>query len=288
MKSPLLAVLPLSALVLALPVLARADDRTIVTVNGTPITQSQVFDRLWKRYGPDTLDDMVDDLLLRQAVDRAGVTVSDSEVEKRFDKVRAQFSDPKIFEAELANAGSSPDKLKQDLREQIGREKLIAKEKHLTVTDAELKKAFEQHKAELGKPEAVHLRHILAETKDEADQIVLDVKGGKDFTAIAKEKSLAPTGKLNGGDYGFVSKGMLPPDIEKVAFEMKPGDLREIPSEKGVHILQALERRPAQPAQYSKVKDDLRELLLQDKIKAALPDYLQELRKKADIKQSNP
>lgn len=279
----------LLALVLLLPAAARAQqDRTIVTVNGTPITQSQVFDRLWKRYGVETMDDMIDELLLRQAVDRAKIKISDEEIQKRYDKVRAQFSDPKIFEAELANAGSSPDKLRQDLREQLEREKLIASDKKLSVSDAELKKAFDQHKADLGKPEAVHLRHILVAKKDEADQIVLDVKGGKDFSAIAKEKSIAPTGKLNGGDYGFVSKGMLPPEIEQVAFAMKPGEVRVLPSGKGYHILQALERRPAEPAQFAKVKDDLRELLLQEKIKAALPDYLRGLRSKADIKQSNP
>lgn len=281
--------LALALLLLSLPLSARAQaDRTIVTVNGTPITQAQVFDRLWKRYGPETLDEMVDELLLRQAVDKAGVKIPDAEIEKRYEKVRAQFSDPKIFEAELANAGSTPDKLKQDLREQLERERLIASGKHLAVSEAELKKAFEQHKADLGKPEAVHLRHILIEKKDDADQIVLDVKHGADFSKIAKEKSLAPTGKLNGGDYGFVSKGMLPPEIEKVAFEMKPGDLRVLPSAKGYHILQSLERRPAEPAQFAKVKDDLRELLLQDKIKTALPDYLRDLRTKADIKQSNP
>jgi foldase protein PrsA len=266
----------------ALP--AAAQDRPVVTVNGTPITQSQVFDRLWKRYGPDMLDEMVDELLMRQAVERDKIKVSDAEVDKRLEKVRAQFSDPKIFEAELAGAGSSVDKLKTDLREQLQREKLLVAEKKLTVTDAELKKAFEQHKSELGRPEAVHLRHILVEKEADAKQIVADVNGGKDFAAIATEKSIAPTGKMNGGDYGFVSKGMLPPEIEDIAFSMKPNELRTIPSAKGFHILQALDRRPAQPAEFAKVKDDLRELLLQEKIKAALPAYLRDLRSKADIK----
>jgi foldase protein PrsA len=263
---------------------ARAEDREIVKVNGTPILQSEVFDRLWKRFGPDTLDEMVDELLLRQAVARAKIAVSPAEVDKRFAKVRAQFSDPKIFEAELTSAGSSVEKLKTDLREQLEREKLLSTEKKLAISEDELKKAFAAHKSELGRPEAIHLRHILVGRQDEADKIVADVKAGKDFVAIAREKSLAPTGKVNGGDYGFVSKGMLPPEIEQIAFSMKADDLRVLPSAKGFHVLQALERRPAAPAEYAKVKDDLRELMLQDKIKAAMPDYLRELRAKAEIK----
>jgi len=259
-------------------------DREIVRVNGTPIRQSEVFDRLWKQYGPATLDDMVDELLLRQAVESSGIKVPPAEVERRFAQVKEQFQDPKLLEAELANAGTNVDKLKLELRDELAREKLLAQAEKLGVTDAELKKAFDEHKDELGQREAVHLRHILVGTQKDADDVVAAVKGGADFKQLAREKSLAPTGKINGGDYGFVSKGMLPPEIEQVAFSLKPNELKVIPSDKGFHVLQALERRPSQPAQFAKVKDDLRELLLQEKIKAALPDYVKQLRAKADIK----
>ena len=284
MKSPFAVVLAAFTLVATLGAAARAEDREVVKVNGTPILQSEVFDRLWKRYGPDTLDEMVDELLLRQAVAKADLTVTPAEIDKRYEKVRSQFSDPKIFEAELANAGSSSDKLKADLKDQILREKLLTSQKKLSVSNEELKKAFDAHKAELGRPEAIHLRHILVGTQAEADAVVAAVKGGKDFGALAREKSLAPTGKVNGGDYGFVSKGMLPPEIEQIAFSMKPNDLRVLPSAKGYHVLQALERRASAPAEFAKVKDDLRELMLQDKIKAVMPDFLRDLRQKAEIK----
>jgi len=45
-----------------------------------------------------------------------------------------------------------------------------------------------------------------------------------------------------------------------------------------------LDKRAAVPAAYGEVKDDLRELLLTEKIKQAAPQYLQDLRRKADIK----
>lgn len=263
-------------------------DREIVQVNGTPIRQSELFDRLWKLYGPATLDDMVDELLLRQAVEGSGIKVPQAEVERRFDKVKEQFQDPKLLEAELANAGTNADKLKLELRDGLAREKLLAQAEKLAVSDAELKKAFDEHKEELGQREAVHLRHILVATQKDADDVVAAVKGGADFQQLARDKSLAPTGKINGGDYGFVSKGMLPPDIEQVAFSLQPKELKVIPSDKGFHVLQALERRPAKPAQFAKVKDDLREMMLQEKIKAALPDYVKQLRAKADIKMAAP
>lgn len=263
---------------------ALAQDRPVVSVNGTTIRQSEVFERLWKRYGPETLEEMVDEMLLRQAAQKANVKVSDAEVENRVAKLRDQFADAKLFESELANAGSSLEKLRADLKDQLQRERLVITDKKLSVGDAELKKAFDEHKDDLGTKEGVHLKHILVEKQADADKVVADVKAGGDFGAIARERSIAPTGKINGGDYGMVSKGMLPPDIEAIAFAMKPNELRIVPSQRGFHVLQALERRPAAAAEFAKVKDDLRDVMMQEKVKAVLPDYLRSLRAKADIK----
>jgi parvulin-like peptidyl-prolyl isomerase len=49
-------------------------------------------------------------------------------------------------------------------------------------------------------------------------------------------------------------------------------------------VLQVLDKRPSRPAKFAEVKDDLRELLMSEKIKAAAPRYMQKLRAKADIK----
>lgn len=270
--------------VLTLPASAQPADREVVKVNGTPIRQSEVLERLWKRYGNSILEEMVDEMLLRQAVQKAKIAVPPAEVDKRFSKVRAQFSDPKIFETELANAGSSAEKLKIDLKEQISREKLVIAERKLSTSEEEIKKTFDDHRDELGQREAVHLRHILVATKSQADELVAKVKAGGDFAALARQASLAPTGKVSGGDYGFVSKGMLPAEIEEIAFALKDDELKVIPSPKGFHILQSLGRRKAVPAEYAKVKDDLREVILQEKVKSNLPDYMRLLREKADIK----
>jgi foldase protein PrsA len=262
---------------------ARAD-RDIVKVNGTTIRQSEVMEKLWQRYGAETLEELVDDLLLRQEIQKRKIKADAAEVERRLGRLREQLPDPKALEAQLQSSGSSIDKLKQELGAQIERERLIIADKKLAVAEDDIKKAFDEHKNELGRAEGLHLRHIMVATEAEAKETLRQLQNGADFQKLAKEKSLAPTGKINGGDYGFVSKGMLPPDIETVAFSMKSGEMKTLPSGKGWHILQALERRPPQPAVYAQVKDDLRELLLQQKIKQVLPDFMRSLREKADIK----
>jgi len=126
--------------------------------------------------------------------------------------------------------------------------------------------------------------HILVKTKPEAEEIVSKVKDGADFASLARAKSMAPTGKLNGGDYGFVSRGMLPEEIDQIAFAMKAGELRVIPSAKGFHVLRVSETRASKPAQFETVKEDLRDMILEEKMKSVLASYLQDLRAKAAIK----
>jgi foldase protein PrsA len=259
-------------------------DQVLVRVNSVPIRQSEVVERLLKRYGAQAVDEMIDETLLRQAAKSAGVSADEKEVDRRLTKLQEQFGSRELFISQLEQAGSSIAKVKEDLADEIVRERLVVKAKGLSIADDELKKAFEENKDKLGSPEAVHLRHILVPTEAEAKEIVDKIKGGADFKALARDKSLAASGKAAGGDYGFVARGMLPAEIDDIAFSMKSGQIRVVPGPRGSHVLQVLERRAAKPATFAEVKDDLRDMLMAEKIKKAAPGYLGELRRKADIK----
>ena len=259
-------------------------DFDVVRVNGTSIRQSEVLDRLWKRYGSQTLEEMVDELLLRQAAASKKIAASETEVDRRFARLQAQFGSKELLVSQLEQAGTTVAKVKEDLADEIVRERLVVETKGLKIGDDELKKAFDANKDKLGKPEAVHLRHILAKNEAEAAELAAKIKGGADFTALAREKSLAASGKATGGDYGFVSRGMLPPEIDEVAFGLKPGEVKIVAGPRGQHLLQAVEKRPSSPAVFAEVKDDLREMLLAEKIKDASGPFLLELRRKAEIK----
>jgi foldase protein PrsA len=263
---------------------AAAADRELVRVNGTPIRESEVVERLLKRYGQQTVDEMIDDLLVRQAAKERGVKSDDAEVERRIEKLEAQVGDRSVLIGKLEQAGSSLSRLKEEFADQIVLQRLVVKAAGLSVDEAEVKKAFDEHKDKLGRPESVHLRHIVVATKAEADDIADKIKAGADFGKLAQEKSLVASGKTAGGDDGFVARGMLPAEIEDVAFSLKPGEVRVISSAHGHNVIQALEQRPAKPAVFAEVRDDLRQALLDDKFKKALPQFLSDLRRKADIK----
>lgn len=276
-----------AALALLLAVRAGAavppSDETVVRVNGVPIRRAEVIERLLRRFGTQTVEEMIDESLLRQAAQKAGMKPDSAEVERRVARLQKQFATRELFLSQLEQAGSSLAKLREDLGEETVRERLVVKAAGLSVTPDEVKKAFDENGAKLGAPEAVHLRHILVADEAQAQDVVAKVKAGADFGALARERSLAASGKAAGGDYGFVARGMLPPEIDDIAFAMKAGEIRVVPGPRGRHVLQVLERRAAKPAAFADVKDDLREMLLAEKIKSAAPRYLQELRRAAKI-----
>ena len=90
----------------------------------------------------------------------------------------------------------------------------------------------------------VRASHILVKTEEEAKVILYDVTtGGKDFGAVAKEKSQCPSGK-NGGDLGWFRRGQMVKHLEDAAFSLKPGEISQpVITEFGWHIIKLEEAK---------------------------------------------
>jgi parvulin-like peptidyl-prolyl isomerase len=87
----------------------------------------------------------------------------------------------------------------------------------------------------------IHAVHILVKTEAEANELLYDLRNGKDFGEVAKERSTCPSGK-NGGDLGWFGKGQMVREFEVAAFDMKPGELsKPVKSQFGYHIIKVLE-----------------------------------------------
>lgn len=90
-------------------------------------------------------------------------------------------------------------------------------------------------------PSKIHALHILVKTEQEANVILYDLRHGKEFEEVAKEKSLCPSGK-KGGDLGWFGKGQMVKEFEKAAFSLKPGELsKPVKTQFGWHIIKVIE-----------------------------------------------
>ena len=148
------------------------------------------------------------------------------------------------------------------------------------VSDEEARKAYEENKA-LFSTETVGVSHIMVKTEGEAQAVQVELKSGKAFGDVAKEKSQDTGSAEKGGDLGMVGRGQTEPEFEAAAFALKDGELSEIvKTQYGYHILKGGPRATTvQP--FDEVKDKLREMLGKQKQRDALMRTMMEFERGA-------
>jgi parvulin-like peptidyl-prolyl isomerase len=112
------------------------------------------------------------------------------------------------------------------------------------------------------------------------------VNNKKDFALAAKEVSQGPT-RDQGGDLDWFPhiKGVLPEPLLQTAFSLQPGQISDVmESELGIHILKVIARNPGEPSDYNKIKEQVRQLCIEEMQQVVL----QQLRQSAKIENYLP
>jgi len=106
------------------------------------------------------------------------------------------------------------------------------------------------------------------------------VSGKLDFAAAAKAYSQCPTAPT-GGDVGtFPRKFIVDENFARAAFALKPGEISGVvQTDFGLHLIKVTERKAGQPSDFSKIKEEVKEIYLDD-MRLSL---LAQLRKEAKI-----
>ncbi len=130
-------------------------------------------------------------------------------------------------------------------------------------------------------------RHILIRTDDlttdeHAKNLLLEIKkravNGEDFAVLAKTYSDDTATASNGGDLGWVSKGKMVPEFEKVMLAQAPGSISDpIQTQFGWHIIEILGRREIDDTEEFN-RNKVRELIYQRKIEETNVNWLRRLR----------
>ena len=176
--------------------------------------------------------------------------------------------DPK-FKADLA-------KIKDEMLANFAIEKALSAVK---VAEDEIKKFYEEHKAEFLAGESVEASHILVDDEEKAKEILADIKDGKvSFEDAAKANSSCPS-KEKGGALGNFTRGQMVPEFETAAFAMNVGDISEpIKTQFGYHIIKLTNKTEAKEIPYEEIKPRLEQKLLADKQQAAYSSKLNQLK----------
>jgi foldase protein PrsA len=224
------------------------------------------------------LQNLVQRAELAQKAPGLDVTVTDAQVEKQLKQIKKQYfgGNEQRYKAELKRQCVTDAEVRQDVRANVLSDsiykKVTAGEK---VSDAEVKAYYDSHQSVYTQPESRVVRHILVKDKALADKLYSQLKGGADFAALAKKYSQDPGSKAQGGEL-TISRGQTVPEFDKVAFELKTGEIsKPVKTQFGWHIIEAeKDTTKSKKTPFAQVKAAIRQQLVQQNRSAALQKWL--------------
>jgi peptidyl-prolyl cis-trans isomerase SurA len=303
-------------LLLLVPLAAPAEikDRIAAVVNGTPITLSEVEDRVAPELarlpaGPagethrkellrQALTQLVDEQLVQSEASALGIDIGEDEVQRLVEQLaKENHMDMAQFRQALAQQGLTVDNIRETLKKQQLMLRLLQyKVKPRKVSDEEVQAAY----ANMNKSVEyeVRARDIFISSPDgatpgpeaaaraKADAALRRIRAGESFARVARDVSDGPTAR-EGGDLGYFRRGQMLSQLEQAAFALQPGEIsnliRVTGDHGGYHLVFVEDRRQLPPRPLSEVQEEIRNRLTSESISKEREHYLSQLRKTAQV-----
>jgi peptidyl-prolyl cis-trans isomerase C len=130
-----------------------------------------------------------------------------------------------------------------------------------TITDEQVRAEYDRSLKQ--NPTEYKVRHILVQTREQA-QLALDrIRGGEPFEAVAKAVSADPGSRERGGDLGWSVPGHYVEPFAEAVKRLAPQGLAEQPVQTrfGWHVIEVTQVRDRVLPPYDQIKERLREVL---------------------------
>jgi peptidyl-prolyl cis-trans isomerase SurA len=300
----------------------RQIDRVAAVVNGEVVTFSELVARSGTEYRradamppgasrdrarakalQTAFDQVVAERLVEGEAKTLGIEVTEAQIDAAVEDVkkRNNLSDEMLKQA-LASEGLDLKAYRERLRKDFENHLLImAKvQNRVKVSDDDIRGYYQSHLSEFAGEEQVKLRLILltvpagapaeedARVKASGEVLLTRLAAGEDFADLARQVSQGP-GASSGGDLGWVKKGTMPIDLERVAFVLAPGQNSGLVRAKtGWIILKAEDKRASKAPPLDEVKDRIREKIGNQQAEIYRKQYIEELKREAVIETKIP
>ncbi|MEG9488626.1 peptidylprolyl isomerase [Mannheimia indoligenes] len=285
------------------------EERVVALVNDTPVMQSQVQRMLGKKKVTEAshraaVDQVIDDMLVQQAMKEANVKISPAAVNQAVENVAIQNG---ITYGQLLDAldyqGITLEQFKRNIAQQMAMEQVrhISIGKTIQVAPQQVQalanelmakdKAAGKLKTVVGKEHRVS--HILlktnpilndAQAKAKLNSLIADINSGKTtFEEAAKANSMDYASGADGGDLGFNFLEIYDPAFAKVASKMKANQISApFKSQFGWHTLKVTDIRDGDRTEDAYHQRAYQQLV-NKQAEEASKDWIKALRKTANI-----
>lgn len=195
--------------------------------------QSEQYNYDEKEVKKETLNILIENKLVEQLAQKYDVVLPEEEVRAEYDKVVEQVGGLELFSERIkAVYNLNPeDFIAKSLRPSLLLTKL--QEKYLAddSIDSERKESS-------------------GEAAQKAGETLQQIKDGKDFAELAKEKSDDKYSAETGGELGFFGRGEMVPEFEEAAFALEKGGVSDlVQTQYGYHIIKVEDKRVTEEGQ---------------------------------------
>lgn len=267
-------------------------DETVARVNGVDIGKDQVYAYLMDYNGEEVLDKLIMEELILQEADKKGVVVTQDELDEAWHKMKDEFSSEEEFQESLKQDGYTEETLRHEVKIQLYIRKML--EPQIQVNEEDMTAYYTEHQSHFTDPEMVKVKHVLVESREQAEDLLAKIRQGSDFS---KQMDKMIDGQsIKGGELDYFSRHTdhthteehMGPAFEEAAFSLEKGELSDVvETTQGFHIILMVDRKPSSTRPYSEVKEEVREEIVSEKILNLTGPWFEELRSEADIKVFN-
>ena len=157
--------------------------------------------------------------------------------------------------------------------------------------EEELRAAYVSELARFTTPAVRRASHILLElpasstpgdenkAKKTLGTIQTQLTQGKSFASLAKKYSEDPLTANKGGEFGTITPGMLPSEVQRALVLLKPGEVsKPVRSEYGFHLIQLTRLKPEVKKSFAQVRPELEKLVSRRKAEIKFIDDAENLK----------
>lgn len=284
-------------------------ERVVARVNDAIITEGDLDARVERaRKDPQAptdltrlrvvvLEQMIRQKLVEGKAARLDIVATPEEIDEAMERVKTQYglTSDEEFNRALAANGIDRDALREQLRESLLTNKVLAREVPINLNDDALRTEYEKVKDEKYPiPEKARVAEILVRfdptdpaskeaAKGKIDDARARIAAGAPFADVANGLTEGPA-RARGGDLGVVSRGDLQPELDRAIFGGAVALAGPVELKDGWALLSVTEREKAGFRPFDEVKEEIRKRMSEEIYDKKFADYLTDLRKNSFVK----
>lgn len=273
---------------------------TLIRIDNYEVTEQEFVSELYKIcsdrgiYNPDrnavekAVNNLIEGLLVLNEARKKDIQVKEDEVEKELLDLMTEFETPEKYNEFLEYLKSSPEVVKNHLRDKLTIRKFLESnhDKYCSCNEEKLKSFYENNIESFKIQDVIRASHILIKPEmgiAKALKVRSNIKTPEDFNRVVGCCSDCPSCS-QAGDLGYIQKGKMVPEFDEAAFGLEINEISEpVETDYGYHIIMVTDKKKEVILPFEQVKNTLKKRLCKIENELETLEMIQELKDEASI-----